>query len=206
MRFALLALAFTIAACTEASPPAGTAAGSAVRAAATATPEPTTTTAPEPTATEVEGPAVVLSGATGAPGETVLVTATLERGKGEIVAISTDIRYRPRDLRVALDPRGQPLCEAAATVGLDSPVAKQLLAKERLLGDEDAMLRVALVGFDNANELPDGLLFTCKFVVPETAEPGEYSVQVTSSGAGKAAEAITVSGSDSAVVVVERGN
>lgn len=180
----IAALAMT--GCSKSSPTGAVSANSSSKAAA-------------PAVAASSGPAVNAGRATGAKGSVVAIDVSLSGGNGEVVATATEVRYDASRVRVAATAQGGPDCELAAAL-LEPQVKKQIFAKERL-AEGDAILRVGLLGIDNANPLPDGKLFTCRFQISETAAAGELPLRVTTQGSDAKASAVAVGGADGAITV-----
>jgi hypothetical protein len=146
-------------------------------------------------------PVIKITGTQGAPGATVTIEASLEGGKGVLTATATDIFYDPKLLRVVADGKGQPDCEIDASIAKGSGVDKQVMARERTVGDGTA-LRVALLGVDNANSIPDGKLFRCRFRIAADATAGSsIGLNAQTSASDAKAQAAPVRGSQNAIVV-----
>lgn len=145
-------------------------------------------------------PVIRLSRAQGRAGSEVVIEASLSGGGGQIVATATDIRYDSARARVASTDKGVPACEVDPAIGASGPINKQIFAKERV-ADGEAVLRVGLLGVGNANPLPDGTLFRCRFAIPGEAPAGEVALAVETQASNAAATEVTVRGGAGAIVV-----
>ena len=120
---------------------------------------------PSPTPTPTPTPQVVhldVGSATGLPGSTVVIEVTIRSSGLQTVATANDIMYWNRYLEA--QPEG---CRLRA--GLD----KGLIATTVPIGDS-SLLRVFVESGDNATAIPDGLLYTCPFLIYPSTPPGQY--------------------------------
>jgi hypothetical protein len=150
----------------------------------TATPTPTpvpetaTRTPVQPTITP-GGAAIVLSAATGSPGDQVMFGATLETGGATVGGAQTDITFDSSNILVAALPSGEPDCT------LDPALHnKEQLFIFRPNGCTRAMCTMIRTAVFQTSPpisvIPDGsMLYTCKVNISPTAQPGEYPLVVS---------------------------
>ncbi|MBI3783213.1 MAG: hypothetical protein HY270_07415 [Deltaproteobacteria bacterium] len=173
---------------------------------ATATPVPPTNTpvpAPTDTPSGGGGPAVNLGSVSGAASSVVVLPASLATGGVEISATSNDIQYDTNKINVVLKPNSKPDCTIDASINADSAVSKSLVASLPTVGGLPAgfkTLRVGIFGSDNANDIPDGPLYTCKFTIAAGAS-GTITLTNIPGASDPAAQPVVVSGSDGKVTV-----
>src|SRR5207247_1155763 len=97
---------------------------------------------------------------------------------------------------VALKANGKPDCTINPDINVDSPVGKSLVASQPSSPANAKILRIGILGTDNANIIPDGALFTCNFMI-NAAAPASVAVLHNTPGASDAAaNPVTVCGSD----------
>ena len=190
-----VALMTILTACTDSPAPAS---GRAERAAAPAATAPPPEKAPA--AALDKRPSVRLSSVEGRAGEVVAIEASLVDGQGVVVASATDLRYAAAEVLVAVGANGQPDCELAATLGPSGAVRKQIFAREKV-ADGKAVLRVGILGVDNANPLPDGPLFTCRFRVAEEATAGAKEIVANTEASDARARAVPMQISTAVIAV-----
>src|SRR5207249_1292540 len=115
-------------------------------------------TVPPPTPTTGTGPAVNIGNASGNPGDTVTISVTLANSGAIIAATSNDITYDSTQVDVALKANGKPDCTINADINVDSAIGKSLVASQPSSPPAAKILRIGILGTDNANIIPDGLL------------------------------------------------
>ncbi|HUI26499.1 MAG TPA: cohesin domain-containing protein, partial [Candidatus Kryptonia bacterium] len=133
----------------------------------TATPTATEVATETPTETPVPITIFInLGSASGAAGTTVAITATLSgSGGNKIAATSNDIVYDSTLVAVNLKANNKPDCTINPDINTDSAVSKSLVASQPSSPANAKILRIGIIGTDNANFIPDGLLYTCNFVI-----------------------------------------
>ncbi len=146
------------------------------------------------------GPAVNVGSASGAPGATVQIPVRLANGGGKVAAASVDISYDGTQVSVKLKANGKPDCAINPAIGQSSAASKSLLASQPNAADAK-ILRVGVIGTDNANPIPDGLLLTCNFTIAAGATPGAKVLNNTPSASDAGAQALTVQGTNGSIVV-----
>jgi hypothetical protein len=151
-------------------------------------------------AAAAQSPAVDVGSASGAPGATVQIPVKLVNGGGQVAAASVDISYDGTQVNVQLKANGKPDCAINPAIGQSSATSKSLLASQPSAANAK-VLRVGVIGTDNANPIPDGLLLTCKFTIAAGATPGAKVLNNTPSASGGAAQALTVQGTNGSIVV-----
>lgn len=124
---------------------------------------------------------------------------TLAGGKNEIIAAATDVHYDPSAARVAVKQGGQPDCEVSPAAGSQG-AHKQIFARERQVGGE-ALLRIALLGMQGNDPLPDGLLFTCRFKIDPSATAGDKALRAETTATDAKATAVAVNPSTATITV-----
>ncbi|HUI27174.1 MAG TPA: hypothetical protein VL403_13910, partial [Candidatus Kryptonia bacterium] len=157
------------------------------------------------TAVNAATPAINLSSGSGLPGDTVAVSATLVNGSGEIVATSNNIVYDASQVHVNL-VSGHPDCSINPAIGPSSAIVKSLITALPSAPLNATILRVGVIGLDNANTIPDGLLFTCNFVIDVAATRGDKPLSNTASASDAAANVVVVSGAGATITSLPTGN
>ncbi len=108
---------------------------------------------------------IALGSATVAAGASGEVAATLVTGVGEsLAAISLDIDFDPTVLG---DP---PNCEIEPSIGAGTGPDKTLIQSAPAAGQA----RIGVLGIDNSNVIPDGVVFRCTFTADPSAPTGDY--------------------------------
>jgi hypothetical protein len=126
---------------------------------------------PTPTSPTQTGASLNIGSVTGSAGSVVAVPVTLSKAAGAAVAVSTDITYNLSQVRVVLDG-GTPDCTIDPSIALGTTADKMLLLMSLPGTGGNEILRVGVIGFDNANPIPDGALFTCNFEIQAGASAG----------------------------------
>ncbi len=147
------------------------------------------------------GATIDLSSASGSVGEVVTIEATLGKANGQITALSTDIVYDSTQASVALRSDGKPDCTINPTIGSETPVGKQVIASQPGSPADARVLRIGVLGFDNANAIPDGKLFSCRFQIERGAPPGTKRLKNIPAASSAAAKPLGVSGAEGSITV-----
>jgi ELWxxDGT repeat protein len=151
----------------------------------TDTPEPNAPTPtpipPTPTATPACGDrctVVWLDAVSGAPGETVTLTAHLRARREEVAGLDVQFGFAP-DVRIAATTRGRPDCR------VDDAIAKNASVFHfRPYGctpERDCTgVRGLIIALDNVDPIADGAtLFTCRAEIADRARPGRREIPMT---------------------------
>jgi hypothetical protein len=146
-------------------------------------------------------PAIKVGEARGAPGDTVKIKVTLVKGGGKAVAASSDILYDGTQLSVKRKPNGKPDCTINPAIGPEGAASKSLLASEPNAPESAKLLRLGVIGIDNSNPIPDGLLLTCSFVIAPGATPGAKVLKNTPSASYASAQPLAVKATNGKIIV-----
>jgi hypothetical protein len=164
----------------------------------TSTPVPTTTpTQPTPTSTPVTGASVDLGTVAGMAGMTVSLPVTLV-GTG-IVAVANDIEFGTDSLDVVMVD-GRPDCEPAPAISGNKRVVAGTPPITGLPAGRK-VLRVGVIGVDNNDVLPSGLLYACRFAISVDAPMGPLTLLNTPDASDALGNAVAVGGSDGTITV-----
>jgi hypothetical protein len=131
----------------------------------------------------------------------VRIALTLANGGGSVAAASSDIAYDSTQVNVKLRANGKPDCSINPAIGPDSAASKSLLASQPSLAGDAKVLRVGVIGTDNAHPIPDGVLLTCSFTIAAGATPGAKVLNNTPAASDARAQALTVQGANGSIVV-----
>ncbi|HVN86295.1 MAG TPA: cohesin domain-containing protein [Candidatus Binatia bacterium] len=160
----------------------------------------TTTVTSSPTSAVPAGN-IDVGSASGAPGATVSIAVMLANGGGKIVATSNDLVYDSTQVNVAIKPNSKPDCTIDSSIGSDSAVGKTLVVSQPPSPADAKILRVGIIGTDNANPIPDGPLFACNFVISGTATLGIKTLTNVPSASDANAQALNVIGTNGSITV-----
>lgn len=160
---------------------------------------------PSPTATLPAGPSINVGSVTGSAGAVVSVPVILSRGAGNIVAASTDIVYNPSQVRPVISG-DMPDCAIEPAIGSGTAANKMLLAAVLSDSGDNEILRVGIIGFDNANPIPDGTLFTCNFRIAPAATLGTKPLINLPGASDAAGSAVAVGGMVGVIQVAGGGS
>lgn len=169
----------------------------------TSTPVPPTSTPIPPTATDtpVAGqPEVNLGMAAGTAGAQVSIPVSLATNGVSVSGISNDIEYDADAVDVAL-VEGVPDC----TLAPDLVGVKELVARVSDLGESTKRLRVGVIGADNGDLLPDGLIYSCRFEIAEDAPAGKVVLSNTPDASDPQGNQLVASGFDGEIDVSTGG-
>jgi hypothetical protein len=167
-------------------------------------PTPTSTTSALP-------PEINLTTVVGTAGMTVsmpvVLVGTAITGAAEgisvgtaIVAVANDIEYDANLVDVARTLEGQPDCEIAPALA----GSKVLVAGEPDVAGLPAghqVLRVGLIGTDNAAPIPPGTLYSCRFTIDPAAPGGPITLDNTPDASDDAGDGVVVTGRDGVINV-----
>lgn len=148
-----------------------------------------------------QSPAIKVGNASGTPGATVKVKFILVNGGGKVAAAASDIAYDGTQLSVKRKPNGKPDCTINPAIGSEGAASKSLLASEPNAANSSKVLRLGVIGTDNSNPIPDGLLVTCGFVIAPGATPGAKILTNTPSASDASAGPVSVQGTNGKIVV-----
>jgi len=162
---------------------------------------PTATATATPTATPTSNAVINLSSASGVPGDVVAITATLVNGTQQFAATSNDIVYDATQVSVALRADGKPDCVINADIGVDSALGKTLTTSQPLSPAMMKLLRVGVLSTATATAIPDGLLFTCNFVINLGVPAGVKVLSNTARASDPASNSSTLTGTDGTITV-----
>ena len=163
---------------------------------------PTDTPAAAPTDTPPAGPAIILGNASGIAGAIVPITVTLSGSGGLVAATSDDIVYDSTQVNVRLKPsNSKPDCTINPDIGVDGAAGKALSIGQPTSPANAKILRIGVLATDNANIIPDGLLFTCNFVIATNASPGTYTLQNNAGASDALANPLSISGINGSITV-----
>jgi len=194
---------------TRTEPPIPTATEtSAPTATETETPEPTATETPTetaiPTATNTPVPITIfidLNSTSGHAGDTVAITGTLTGSGGtRITATSNDIVFDSSLVSIKLKVNGKPDCAINPDIDTNGDVGKSLVTSLPPSPANAKILRLGILGTDNANFIPDGLLFTCNFVIG-AGTTGTVPLSNVPSASDDQAMSVPVGGSNGSITV-----
>src|SRR5262249_28252886 len=104
-------------------------------------------------------------------------------------------------VNVVLKTNGKPDCTIDPSIGTDSAVSKSLVASLPTSPANAKILRVGIIGTDNANIIPNGPLFSCNFMIVAGATTGAKAVQNTPGASDADANPITVIGANGSITV-----
>jgi hypothetical protein len=161
---------------------------------------PTATMQPTP----AEGPALNIGSVTGSAGSSVVVPVSLSKGGGNIVAVSVDIIYNATQVQIGLEGEG-PECFIHPSIGAGTTADKELLLSVLEDGGDNEILRVGVIGLDNANVLPDGVLFLCNFDISGGAGAGPKVLLNSPMASNAAGAAVAIGGTNGVIDVVSGG-
>ncbi len=170
----------------------------------TATPTSPAPATPTATATPTVGGgerAINLDSVSGAPGATVSIAATLVNGGGVVVATSNDITYDSTKVNVLLKPNGKPDCTINLDIGPDSVPGKNLSTSQPTSPATAKILRIGVLSTENVNVIPDGQLFTCKFMIADAAAAGAVTLDNVPRASDAASNLVPVVGADGTITV-----
>ncbi len=138
----------------------------------------------------------------GAPGTTVNIAATLVNGGGIVVATSNDIMYDSTQVNVLLKPNGKPDCTINLDIGPDSVPGKNLSTSQPTSLATMKILRLGVLSTENVNVIPDGQLFTCKFMIADAAAAGAVTLEdACRARPTRPADLVPVVGADGTITV-----
>jgi ELWxxDGT repeat protein len=182
------------------------------------TPTPTDTPEPDaptptpipatPTATPACGDrctVVSLDPVSGAPGETVTLTAHLRAHRDEVAGLDVQFGLVP-DVRIPATRRGRPDCRVDEAIAKNASVFH--FTPYDCTPERDCTgVRGLILALDNVDPIPDGAtLFTCRAEIARSARPGRRELQVGVLGASDpGGGAIAASGEAGALTVLSRG-
>jgi hypothetical protein len=150
-------------------------------------------------------PSISVSSAIGLPGSIVPITVTLANGGGQIVAAATDVVYDASQVHVNLSA-GNPDCTINSAIGPSSGIGKSLFAALPPSPTNATILRVAVIGIHNALSIPNGVLFTCNFVIDSAATRGDKLLHNVPSASDSSANLVAVAGGDGMITALPSGN
>lgn len=114
-------------------------------------------------------PAIDLVDASGIPGDSVVIAATLANGDGRVASLTSAITYDPAAIGVS--GGAAPSCTIDPGIGSGSTADKELDATLSSAAGLET-LTVTVLSPDNSELIPDGPLFTCDFDIALTADVG----------------------------------
>jgi len=127
-----------------------------------------------------QGPGIVMSTVTAAPGETIDVTATLATGGEMVAGTQNDFSFDP--VNTPVGTRGTTTLRPDCTFNPDINKAATSFAFQPAgcTGMDCVRVRAIVFATDNTDPILDGaLLYTCKINVPTTAAGGSYPLAVS---------------------------
>ena len=161
------------------------------------------TASPTPTATNTPGATLNLGSASGSPGDTVTIAASLITNGLRIAGVSDDIDYDSTLVQAALKANGDPDCSIDPLIKTGTVPNKILLASVITvpgLPPNVKTLRIGIFGNGNTNPIPSGPLYTCKFTVASGASGAIIlaNVPFTSDPNGRS---VTTTGTDGTIAI-----
>jgi hypothetical protein len=131
-----------------------------------------------PTAPHVGLPQIALSSASGAPGQTVQLTATMRSGSEKLAGTQNDISFDPRQVAFAAKANGKPDCTPNAALGKEG-TAFSFLPAGCQKGGTCTSVRALVLSLSNVDPIADGaLLYTCTLRIAADASPGAHALPI----------------------------
>jgi lipopolysaccharide export system protein LptA len=149
-------------------------------------------------------PNINVGNANGMAGQTVAVAVTLVGGGSQLTATSNDIVYDSTQVRVALSG-STPVCTINPAIAGGTAADKMLLLSRSAVGANMERLRVGVISFQNSNPIPDGLLFSCSFVIDAAATAGAKVLANTPSASNMLGDPAAVGGANGSINVQAAG-
>jgi hypothetical protein len=146
---------------------------------------------------------LALSNATGRPGETVPITATLTTAGSSIAGTQNDITFDPKMLALAR-PSGKPDCVANPAIGKEGTAFSFLPAGCRPgVGGTCTSVRALVLSLSGVDPIPSGsALYTCKVQIAPHAAAGTARMSLSRIGfSTPSGQAVSGSGVDSVITI-----
>ncbi len=139
----------------------------------TRTNPPAPTVVPTPTIDLAHAAVIHIGSATGAAGQRVQVSVTVDTKGLDISGIQNDITFDPR-AAVAARANGRPDCTVNPAINKNASAFAFQPPSCTLSGDCNR-LRALIIAIDNGDSIPDGaVLYTCNVDIAASAPPGTY--------------------------------
>jgi len=123
-------------------------------------------------------PAIVLSNASGAPGQEVSFSATLRTGGASVAGTQNDVNFDAVNAPVATKSAGKPQCAANRAVGKDATAFA--FRPSKCSGRKCTGMRALVLSLSDVRPIADGAtLYTCKVRISPSAKPGSYSLAIS---------------------------
>ncbi len=135
------------------------------------TPAPTTAT------TSAGGhPAIVVGTVSGAPGQDVLLTVTLQAAGAKVAGTENDLNFDAAN--VSLGTGGKPSCRVNPAI--EKGGTAFAFRPTGCKGTACATARALVLAMDNTDPIADGAaLYTCTVHISPSAPPGQYRIRVS---------------------------
>lgn len=125
---------------------------------------------------------ITLANASGSPGDTLPITATLASGTDMVAGTQNDITI-PDGLSIGVDQDGNPNCTVNSAIH-KSGTAFAYLPAGCTVGTDCTGVRAIVLSLTNVTVIPDGsVLYTCQVTVAESATAGEYTLNNSNASA-----------------------
>jgi hypothetical protein len=157
---------------------------------------------PTPARTPHASASIVLSTATGAPGEDVAVAMTLHTQGIPVAGTQNDIGFGP-GAWIAAAPNGRPDCTTNAAINKNI-TSFAFRPPGCTPGTDCTGIRVLVLSTANVDPIDDGaLLYTCSVHISDVTPPGAYALPVSGAIASDPeGNQVAFSGTDGAVIVL----
>jgi hypothetical protein len=129
-------------------------------------------------------PRILLSSASGAAGQVVTVTATLQTGGASIAGTQNDIGFDPQQIVVAPKANGKPDCSANPAIGKEGTAfSYQPSGCKSAIGSGCSGVRALVLSLGSVDAIASGsALYTCRVQIAPQARAGAQSLTVSRTG------------------------
>jgi hypothetical protein len=135
-------------------------------------------TTSRPPRSSAGAPAIVLSSATGAPGQTVSFTATLRTGGASVAGAQNDVTFDAVHTPVVAKSAGKPQCAPNRAIGKDATAFA--FRPSKCAGAKCTGMRALVLSLSDVRPIADGaVLYTCTVRIPRSAQPGTYPLAIS---------------------------
>jgi len=135
-------------------------------------------TAARPSRASAGQPAIVLSSASGAAGQTVSFTATLRTGGAVVAGAQNDVAFDPVNIPVAAKSAGKPQCTVNPAIAKDGSAFA--FRPNKCGGKSCTGVRALVLSLSDIRPIADGaVLYTCVVRIPPSAQAGQYPLAIS---------------------------
>lgn len=146
---------------------------------------------------------ISLSEATGNPGETVDISASLGTEESEVAGTQNDITFgADSGIAIAARTNGRPDCAVNPEIEKGG-TSFAFQPSGCTAGTDCTGIRALVLALDNVDPIPDGsVLYTCKVAIASSASAGEKTLSNTNTGSSDpSGGALSTTGTDGRVIV-----